>query len=54
MKSFIRELRLLGVPVLVLVITEPRTDVSPETISDIPDNVRLLETGRIREGLALL
>ncbi|OQX22302.1 MAG: hypothetical protein BWK80_30825 [Desulfobacteraceae bacterium IS3] len=53
-KAFIRELRSLGVPVLVLVITEPRTDVSPETISDIPDNVRLLETGRIREGLALL
>lgn len=53
-KSFIRDLKPLAVPLLVLLITDSHSDVSSETVGDMPENFHILEIGRIREGLATL
>lgn len=53
-KNFIRDLRSVGVPLLILLITEPHADVLSETIGDMPENFHILETGKIREGLTTL
>lgn len=55
-KAFVRRLRVLGIPVLVLIITDPGTGktLDPDPIGDIPDNFHPLEIGRIQEGLGKL
>ncbi len=54
-QQFVKKLRVLGVPLLVLVITPPlksKPDAGP--LRDEPENFHVLEIGRIEEGLAKL
>ena len=54
-QRFVKKLRALGVPLLVLVIVRPgesRPDAGP--LRDTPGNFHLLEIGKIEEQLALL
>jgi uncharacterized protein (DUF58 family) len=55
-RGLIRKLRLLGVPVLVLVIVESGTKpaLDPGPLRDQPQCFHVLETGRIEEGLGRL
>jgi hypothetical protein len=51
-KSFVKQLRSLGVPVLVLVIAQPGTtklDAGP--LRDDPEQFHVLEIGKIEEQL---
>jgi len=54
-KSFVKKLRALGVPLLVLIVTPPgqnKLDAGP--LRDEPDNFHVLEIGHIEEKLARL
>jgi hypothetical protein len=55
-KDLIGLLKALNVPVLVLVITEEEVtrDPDPGPMKDHPENLRFLQVGRIKEGLAQL
>jgi hypothetical protein len=55
-RSFVRKLKALGVPVLVLVIVQPDHDLAldPGPLSDEPERFTVLEVGRIETGLAKL
>jgi len=54
-RNFIKKLRALSVPVMVLLIVrpgDPKPD--PKTLGEEPENFHVLETGKISEGLAKL
>ena len=54
-KQFVKKMRALGVPLLVLVVTPPvkeKPDAGP--LRDEPGNFHVLEIGHIEEGLAKL
>ena len=54
-RNFIKKLRALSVPVMVLLIVrpgDPKPD--PETLREEPENFHVLETGKISEGLSKL
>ena len=54
-KNFVKKLRALGVPLLVLVVTPPlkgKLDAGP--MRDEPENFHVLEIGKIKEQLAML
>jgi uncharacterized protein (DUF58 family) len=55
-REFVRKLRKLSVPLRVLVIQRPdqKEPLDPGPLRDDPDSFRVLETGRIEEGLAKL
>lgn len=54
-RRFIRKLQEFGVPLLVLVITEPGESQSVKrTLPGTPERFHVLEAGRIEEGLATL
>ncbi len=55
-QDFVEKLKGLGLPVMVLVIAEPRKAplVSPGPMADEPERFQVLELGRIEEGLARL
>jgi uncharacterized protein (DUF58 family) len=55
-QEFVRKLRALDVPVLVLVVvnTGQAGSLQPGPLIDEPDRFRVLELGKIQEGLALL
>ncbi|MBM3880096.1 MAG: DUF58 domain-containing protein [Verrucomicrobia bacterium] len=55
-RQLVRRLGQLGLPVLVLVITEPGGGKSLDTgsLRDRPERFHVLETGRLEEGLARL
>jgi len=51
--SFVRKLRQLGVPLLVFVVVPPgQKALDPGPMRDAPQQFRVLEAGRIPEGLA--
>jgi hypothetical protein len=52
-KKFIALLKSLGVPVLVLVITDEKSphQVDPGPMKDNPENLHVLRIGKIQEGL---
>ncbi len=54
--ELLRQLRALGIPVLALVLTEPVGALEIQArLKDAPEvSVQVLETGRVREGLAAL
>ena len=55
-QQFVQHLRLLGVPVLVLVLTEAggADQLKPGPMADCPENFHVLEVGKVGEGLARL
>ena len=55
-RNLVRKLKALGIPVLVLVVTEPGGEGSlePGPMRDDPDRFRVLEIGRIEQDLATL
>ena len=55
-RNLVRKLKALGIPVLVLVLTEPGRDESlePGPMRDDPDRFHVLEIGRIEQDLARL
>jgi len=54
-RRLVEKLRLLGVPVLVLVIAPAgRTELDAGPLRDEPDRFQVLESGRIEQGLAEL
>ena len=55
-KDFIGHLKALGVPVLVLIITDPdgSSTLDPDPITDVSEDFHRLEIGRIQEGLGKL
>ena len=55
-KKFIDHLKAIGVPVLVLVITDANNPLAlnPESMKDRPENFHTLEVGKIQGGLASL
>lgn len=55
-RQLVRNLRTLGVPVLVLVLTEAEQSepLDPGPLEDDPEHFQVLQTGRIEEGLASL
>jgi len=54
-KKLIRKLRLLGLPLLVLVVVRPgERKLEPGPLRDEPENFQVLEIGRIGEALANL
>ena len=55
-RNFIEKLRLLGVPILALVIVEPGRNPSldPGPLRDQPHSFHVLEIGQIEQGLARL
>ena len=55
-RGFVQKLKTLGLPVLVLVISEnaPRKPLDPGPLRDEPDRFHVLECGRIEPGLAAL
>lgn len=54
-QDFVRKLRLLGVPMLVLLVTAPGTRrPDPGPMRDQPENFHVLEVGKIQEGLLAL
>lgn len=55
-QEFVKKLKLLGLPVLVLVVTEPGrgAKLDPGPMADEPDQFRVLEVGKIEAGLAEL
>jgi uncharacterized protein (DUF58 family) len=55
-RSFVRKLKALGVPVLVLVIVQPGEGqkLDPGPLSDEPERFFVLEAGQIETGLAKL
>ena len=55
-REFIRRLKMLGLPILVLVITEPggKTALDAGPLQEEPEQFHVLECGKIAEGLARL
>jgi hypothetical protein len=55
-REVVRKLKMLGVPVLVLVVVESgaKTSLEPGPMHDEPDKLRALETGKIEDALAKL
>jgi hypothetical protein len=55
-KRLIDLLRKIGCPVLVLVLTDNQNSAAsdPGPMMDNPAGLRFIETGKVREGLALL
>jgi hypothetical protein len=55
-RDFVRKLKALGVPVLVMIIVPPGQDrkLEPGALSDEPDRLLVLEAGQIETGLAKL
>jgi uncharacterized protein (DUF58 family) len=55
-RELVRKLRMLGVPVLVLVVAEAKsnTRLEPGPMRDEPEKFHVLEAGRIEEGLGRL
>jgi len=55
-REFVRKLKALGVPVLVLVIVPPGPSqrLEPGPLSEEPDRFFVLEAGQIETGLAKL
>ena len=54
-QEFVRKLRLLGVPLLVLVVSEPDApEPKPGPLQDDPQSFRVLRVGAVPEGLARL
>jgi hypothetical protein len=52
-REFVRKVRALGVPMLVLLVVEPGYKTSvPVTDPDRPERFYVLECGKIEEGLA--
>jgi uncharacterized protein (DUF58 family) len=53
-QTLTRKLKALGVPLLVFVITEPGESLDPGPMRDHPGEFRVLEAGRVEQGLAKL
>ena len=54
-QKFVRQLRELGVPLMVLVVTEAAApEVAPGPMATEPDRFRQLRVGKVAEGLAAL
>lgn len=55
-QDLVRKLKALGVPVLVLVVTEPGRgdELDPGPMQDDPSRFRALEVGKVEPGLAVL
>ena len=55
-RDLVKKLKMLGVPLLVLVITEPGRGKSlePGPMRDQPEQFHVLELGNIEQGLAAL
>jgi hypothetical protein len=54
-QNLVQQLRMMGLPVLVLIITEnPDAEFAPGPMRDCPERFRLLEVGKVKEGLARL
>jgi uncharacterized protein (DUF58 family) len=55
-QEFVRRLKLLGVPLLVLVVVGPgeKKNLDPGPMHDEPEQFRVLECGRVEQGLAAL
>jgi uncharacterized protein (DUF58 family) len=55
-QNFIRKLRALGMPLLVLIVVPPGGKISrkDDPLPDAPDALHVLETGKIEEGLRKL
>jgi hypothetical protein len=53
-QTLTRKLKALGVPLLVFVITEPGESLDPGPMRDQPGEFRVLEAGRVEQGLAKL
>src|SRR5690606_11700006 len=53
-QNFIEQLKVMGVPVLVFVVTEAGTELSPGPMSDKPEHFRPLPIGSIGEELGKL
>jgi uncharacterized protein (DUF58 family) len=53
-QGFVEKLRALGVPVMVLVVTEPGTSkaLEPGPMADEPNRFMVLEVGTVEQGLA--
>ncbi|HEX5400064.1 MAG TPA: DUF58 domain-containing protein [Verrucomicrobiae bacterium] len=54
-KHFVKKLRAIGIPLMVLVVTPPLKDkLDPGPLRDQPGHFHVLELGRIEEGLGKL
>jgi uncharacterized protein (DUF58 family) len=54
-QNLVQQLRMMDLPVLVLIVTEnPDGNVDPGPMRDCPERFRLLEVGKVKEGLARL
>lgn len=53
-QNFVEQLKVMGVPLLVLVITEPGVELAPGPMADKPEHFRPLPMGKIEEELAKL
>jgi len=55
-RQFVEKLRKMGVPVLVLVVTTSgkRSSFDPASMSEDPSRFKVLEVGKVKEGLAQL
>ncbi|MBA4149893.1 MAG: DUF58 domain-containing protein [Verrucomicrobia bacterium] len=53
-QNFIEQLKVMGVPVLVFVVTEEDAELAPGPMADKPENFRPLPLGKIGEELAKL
>ena len=53
-RNLVEKLKSLGLPVLVLVVTEPghREPLDLGPMADEPDHFKVIEVGRVQEGLA--
>jgi hypothetical protein len=55
-RELVRKLRMLGTPLLVLLVVEPGRgrNLDPGPLRDEPQNFQVLEVGLLKEGLATL
>ena len=54
-QKLVQQLRVMDLPVLVLIVTEDAdADVDPGPMRDCPERFRVLEVGKVKEGLARL
>ncbi len=55
-QNFVRKLKVLGVPLLVLVVVGPgeKKELDPGPMREEPEQFRVLECGRVEQGLAAL
>ena len=53
-QRLVRQLRTMDLPLLVLVLSEDGADLDPGPMRDRPEHFRVLEPGKVKEGLAAL